>query len=50
MSVWANEFACNLFNCYNDWYNHWVDELKMEPSNEQKAEAKAYFEKVGEIY
>lgn len=43
MSIWSNEFAPNLFKCYTDWYDNWVDTLHTEPDNREKAYARAYF-------
>lgn len=43
MSIWGHEFMYNLFGSYNDWYDHYVEELHEEPSNEFKSEAQTYF-------
>lgn len=43
MSIWANELAYNLFTNYEDWYQNFINETRVEPSEELKQEAKLYF-------
>lgn len=44
MSIWSNELAYNLFTNYEDWYQNFINETRVEPSEELKQEAKLYFE------
>ena len=45
MSFWSNELAYNLFATYEDWFQNFVNQTKVEPSEELIKEAKLYFKK-----
>lgn len=44
MGIWSNELAYNLFGNYEYWYQNFINETKVEPSEELKQEARLYFE------
>lgn len=44
MSVWANNFAPNLFQTFDDWYANITDALGHEPSEAVMRMAREYFE------
>ena len=46
MSIWSTSHAYNLFNCYDDWYNHYISKVIQEPGEDTIAEAKAYFNEI----
>jgi len=43
MSVFANEFAYELFDTFMDWYDNWVEEFNSDPPSDYKEEALNYF-------
>ena len=44
MSVWANNFAPNLFTTFEDWHDNYVENLGREPSEAVMRMAREYFE------
>lgn len=45
MSMWANEFAYELFDNYIDWYYNWVEEFNEDPPSFLKQDAIEYFKR-----
>ena len=43
MSIWSHDYAPELFNNYQDWYDNYVAGIGREPSEESKKMAKDYF-------
>lgn len=45
MSMWANEFAYELFDNYIDWYDNWVEGFNEDPPSFLKRDAIEYFKR-----
>lgn len=43
MSTYGREYAPNLFNCYQDWYDNYLMKCGAKPSKEEQDDANAYF-------
>lgn len=43
MSTYGREYAPNLFNSYKDWYDNYLMKSGAKPSQEEQADAMAYF-------
>lgn len=43
MSTYGREYAPNLFNSYQDWYDNYLMKSGTKPSKEEKDEAAEYF-------
>ena len=50
MSTYGREYAPNLFNCYQDWYDNYLMKCGAEPSEEERDDANAYFLKIMKKY
>lgn len=46
MSTYGREYAPNLFNCYQDWYDNYLMKCGAEPSEEERDDANVYFLKI----
>lgn len=45
MSVFANEFAYELFDRYIDWYDNWIEGFNSEPPSYLKRDAIEYYKR-----
>ena len=43
MSTYGREYAPNLFNSYQDWYDNYLMKCGAKPSKEEQDDANAYF-------
>lgn len=43
MSTYGREYAPNLFNSYQDWYDNYLMKCGAKPSEEEQDDAYAYF-------